>query len=209
MLNTHTKTVRQRDKAISLLGQRGMVRLSEFLRLGVTAATISRLEQEGVIARLSRGLYQLTDSPLNVHHALAEASKLVPKGIVCLVSALAFHDLTDQVPAKVWMAIGSKDWKPRVSYPPLRIARFSEHDLKTGVELHNIENTAARIFGVAKTLVDVFRYRRVVGTTLAVEGMRAALRQRKVRPADIAKRAIDAKVWKAMQPYLETLTLDG
>jgi predicted transcriptional regulator of viral defense system len=209
MLNTRAITVRQCDKAISLLGQRGMVRLSEFLRLGVTAATISRLEREGVIARLSRGLYQLPDSPLNVHHALAEASKRVPKGIVCLVSALAFHDLADQMPAKVWIAIGSKDWKPRVSHPPLRIARFSEHDLKTGVELHSIENTKVRIFGVAKTLVDVFRYRRVVGTTLVIEGMRAALRQRKVKPADIAKRAIDAKVWKAMQPYLETLTLDG
>ena len=107
------------------------------------------------------------------------------------------------------MAIRSKDWKPRVNYPLLRIARFSEHDLRTGVELHRIENTAVRIFGVAKTLVDVFRYRRVVGITIAVEGMRSALRQRKVKPADIAKRPIDAKIWKAMQPYLETLTLDG
>ena len=209
MQRTPPTAIHQRDKALALLQRRGMTRLSEFLENGITAAAISRLEREGNIVRLSRGLYQLPDAPLNAYHALAEASKLVPKGIICLVSALAFHDLTDQVPPKVWIAIGSKDWKPRVSYPPLRIARYSERDLKTDVELHRIENIPVRIFGVAKTLVDVFRYRRIIGTSLAIEGMRAALKQRTVKPAEIAKRAAEAKVWKAMQPYLEALTFDG
>ncbi|MGH7746021.1 MAG: type IV toxin-antitoxin system AbiEi family antitoxin domain-containing protein, partial [Candidatus Dormibacteria bacterium] len=168
-----------------------------------TASAVSRLERDGTIIRLSRGLYQLPDSPLSVHHALAEASKRVPKGIICLVSALVFHDLTDQVPPKVWIAIGAKDWKPRVTYPPLRIARFSERDMKTGVQTHRIESVPVRVFGVAKTLVDVFRYRRMLGMALAIESMRAALKQRKAKPAEIAKLAEAASVWKAMQPYLE------
>ncbi len=199
----------QKLKAISLLRKRGMARLSEFVASGVTAATVSRLEREGAVARLSRGLYQLPDAPLDTYHTLAEASKLVPKGVVCLVSAMAFHGLTDTVPPKVWMAIGQKDWKPTGAYPPLRITRFSARELTTGVEVHRIEGIQVRIFGVAKTLSDVFRYRRVVGVNLGIEGLRAALKQRKVKPAAIAKQAVDAGVWKAMQPYLEALTFDG
>lgn len=209
MLKAPTARPRQQDRALSLLQQQGMARLSEFLAKGVTAATVSRMVREGTLVRLSRGLYQLPDSPLHAHHAFAEASKLVPKGVVCLVSALAFHDLTDQLPPKVWMAIGRKDWRPRVSYPPLHIVRFSESQLKAGVEVHRIEGTTVRVFGVAKTLADVFRYRRVLGDSLAIEGLRAALKQRKAKPAEIARQASDAGVWIAMQPYLETLTFDG
>ncbi len=116
--------VRQRDRAVALLQEHGMTRLAEFRREGVTAATISRLEREGAIVRLARGLYQLPDTTTHTHHALAEAAKLVPRGIVCLVSALAFHDLTDQMPSRVWMAIGQKDWRPCISYPPIRFVRF-------------------------------------------------------------------------------------
>lgn len=204
-----TVPLRQQDQAISLLRKQGMARLSEFLVKGVTAATISRMVREGTITRLSRGLYQLADAPLHAHHALAEASKLVPKGVICLVSALAFHDLTDQLPPKVWIAIGRKDWRPRVSYPPLRITRFPDAQLKAGVEVHRIEGACVRVFGVAKTLADVFRYRRVLGDSLAIEGLRAALKQRKAKPAEIARQASEAGVWTAMQPYLETLTFDG
>ncbi|WP_029922407.1 type IV toxin-antitoxin system AbiEi family antitoxin domain-containing protein [Nevskia soli] len=207
-MNEHI-TSKQAAKAVSMLHQRGMVRLSEFMSDGITAATISRLERQGSIVRLSRGLYQLPDAPLDAHHALAEASKLVPRGVVCLVSALAFHDLTDQVPPKIWMAIGAKDWKPRVTYPPLHFSRFPDQQLKSGVEIHHIEGTPVRIFGVAKTLADVFRYRRTVGTNLAIEGLRAAIKQRKASPSEIAAQAAAAGVWKAMQPYLETLTFDG
>lgn len=199
----------QKHKAITLLQKRGMARLSEFVASGITAATVSRMERAGAITRLSRGLYQLPDAPLDTHHTLAEASKLVPKGVVCLVSAMAFHGLTDSVPPKVWMAIGQKDWKPTGAYPPLRITRFPERELTAGVEVHRIEGIPARIFGVAKTLSDVFRYRRIVGVNLGIEGLRAALKHRNVKPAAIARQAVNAGVWRAMQPYLEALTFDG
>jgi len=199
----------QPERLLKLLKRRGIVRQSEFRQQGITAATASRLVQEGRIVRLSRGLYQLPDAPMDAHHSLAEAAKRVPRGVVCLVSALAFHDLTDQLPAKVWLALGRKDWTPRVEYPPLRIARFSEQDFGSGIETHRIEGVRVPIYSVTKTLADTFRYRREIGITVCVESLRAALGKKKATPADIARQAVESGIWKVMQPYLEALTING
>jgi predicted transcriptional regulator of viral defense system len=198
-----------RERVLDILTRRGMARLAELLDEGVTATSISRLEREGAIVRLSRGLYQLPDAPLDTHHMLAEAVKLVPRGVVCLVSALAFHDLTDKVPAKVWLAIGAKDWKPRIANPPIRFVRFPAQRLARGVKTHTIEDVPVRITDPAHTIVDLFRYRKSVGQNLAVEGLKEALRVRKVTPGAIARLAIEARVWTVMRPYLEALTIDG
>jgi predicted transcriptional regulator of viral defense system len=203
------RPARQQDRAIALLRQRGMVRLAEFKATGVTATTVSRLERAGAVIRLGRGLYQLPDAKVDTHHVLAEAYKRVPNGVICLVSAFAFHDLTDQMPPRVWVAIGPKAWRPRVEYPAIRFVRFPKERLEKGVEFHVIDGVRVPIFSVAKTLADVFRYRRVLGTTLAVEGLRETLRKKKATPAEISKQAVEAGVWTAMQPYMEALTLDG
>ena len=196
----------QTQRAVALLQERGMLRLAELRKNGVTAATLSRLERRGEVARLARGLYQLADAPLHAQHALAEASQLVPRGVVCLVSALAFHDLTDQVPRHVWMAIGPKDWRPKVSNPPMKFVRFPRERLTRAIEYHKVEGVRVPIFGVAKTLADLFRYRRLVGTGIVIEGMREALRNKRVTPAEISGEADKAGIWKRMQPYLEALT---
>lgn len=198
-----------RDRVIEVLRQQGMARLSELMRAGVTAAAVTRLEREGAIVRLTRGLYQLPDAPLDAHHTLAEAAKRVPRGVVCLVSALAFHDLTDRMPPKVWMAIAPNDWRPRVTQPPIRFVRFPPEALEDGVDPHRIEGVTVRITDPTRTIVDLFRYRRVVGQGVAIEGLREGLRQRKVTPGEIARRAAAMKVWLVLQPYLEALTIDG
>jgi predicted transcriptional regulator of viral defense system len=208
---------RQRDKAISLLKERGMARLSELARAGITAATISRMKEKGLILQLGRGLYQLPDAPLDANHALAEAAKRVPKGIVCLVSALAFHGLTDTIPSRVWIAIGPKDRLPRIEDPLLQIVRFQGDALRAGITEHVIERVPVRIYNPAKTVVDLFRYRRSAGRryqkspglNIALEGLREALRQRKATPADIARYAHEAGVWKVVQPYLEAMTANA
>lgn len=199
----------QRDQALTLLKRRGLARLTELQTAGVTATTVSRMERAGEVVRLARGLYQLPDAALDPHQSLAEAAHLVPRGVICLASALAFHGLTDQVPAKVWIAIGRKDWRPRVDYPPLRLARFSDEELGRGVERKKVAGTTVPVFGVAKTVADLFRYRRTVGELLAVEGLREALRQRKATPAQIAREARAASVWTTMRPYLTALTSDA
>jgi len=196
----------QRQQAILLLSSHGMTRLREFLEAGITAATVSRLEREGIIVRLTRGLYQLADASLNEHQSLAEASKLIPRGVICLSSALAFHGLTDQMPSRVWVALARKDWRPRIAYPPVRIVRFPPALLSTGIEHHSIEGISVPIFSAAKTVVDAFRYRRTIGEVVAVEAVREVLRQRKTTPAEIARFAEQARIWKVVQPYLTALT---
>ena len=199
----------QRERVVAHLRATGMSRLSELTAEGITAATVSRLEREGVLVRLARGLYQMADASLDVNHTLAETSKLVPKGVVCLTSALAFHGLTDQIPPKVWIAIGPKEWRPTFEYPPVRFARFSGPRLLLGVENHIIDGVSVPIFGVAKTVADLFRYRQTIGVNVALEGLREALRQKKASPSEIAREAADAKVWKIMEPYMSALRSHG
>jgi predicted transcriptional regulator of viral defense system len=202
-------SISQRERALAFLKTKGMARLSELMSQGVTASTVSRLETEGEIVRLARGLYQRLDAAIDAHHTLAEAAKLVPKGVICLTSALAYHELTDQIPAKVWIAIGPKDWRPKFLYPAARFARFPSNYLRTGVERHVIDGVDVPIFGIAKTIADLFRYRRIIGINVALEGLREALRKRKATPAQIARYASDARVWKIMEPYVSALTSDG
>ena len=199
----------QRSQALALLKRRGMTRLAEFNEAGITATTVSRMERAGEVVRLARGLYQLPNAALDAQQSLAEAARLVPKGVICLASALAFHGLTDQLPPKVWIAIGRKDWRPRLTYPPLRVARFSDELLRRNVERQKIAGTPVPVFGVAKTLADLFRYRRTVGDALAIEGLRQALRQRKATPAEIAREALAAGMWATMEPYVMALTSDA
>ncbi len=203
------KTGTQRDLARDLLRSRGILRPSEFAAAGVTAATIGRMCRDGEIARLARGLYQLPDAPLDARHSLAEAAKRVPRGVVCLVSALAFHDLTDLLPRAVWMAIGAKDWAPRGKRPAIRIVRFTGAFLTDDVVTERIEGVPVKIFGVAKTIADCFRHRRTVGQSVALEGLQEALRQRKVTPAEIARHAERGRVASVIRPYLEALTANG
>jgi predicted transcriptional regulator of viral defense system len=199
----------QRIQALTLLKRRGIVRLAERQTAGITATTVSRMERAGELVRLARGLYQLPDADLDPQQSLAEAARLVPKGVVCLASALALHGLTDQMPPKVWIAIGRKEWRSRIAYPPLRVARFADEQLRRGIERKQIAGITVPVFGVAKTVADLFRYRRTVGDVPAVEGLRQALRQRKETPAQLAREAEAAGVWRTMQPYLMALTNDA
>jgi predicted transcriptional regulator of viral defense system len=199
----------QRPIARKLLAQRGMARLADLRAAGVTAATMTRMANDGEVVRLARGLYQLADAELDPQHSLAEAATRVPKGVICLTSALAFHGLTDQLPRKVWIAIGISDWAPETASPPLRIVRMTNALLSDGVETHTIESVRVKVFGIAKTIADCFRHRRSVGLSIALEGLQEALRQRKVTPAAMSRQAAKSGVATVIRPYLEALTANA
>jgi predicted transcriptional regulator of viral defense system len=199
----------QRQTARDLLLAKGMLRLSELKCAGVTAATISRMERDGAVIRLARGLYQLPNAEIDANHSLAEAAKLLPKGVICLTSALAFHELTDQMPKNVWMAIGRNGWTPKPGHMSVRILRFSDDLLHEGVETHIIEGVAVKVFSVTKTIADCFRHRGKIGLPVALEGLQEALRQRKATPAEIIRAADNGRVGAVMRPYLEALTANG
>jgi predicted transcriptional regulator of viral defense system len=186
----------QRELARTLLKQQGIMRLAELRDAGVTAATLARMEHAA-------------DADLDPNHSLAVAAKRVPRGVVCLVSALAFHGLTDQLPPKVWIAIGPKDWTPQHIGGAIRVVRFTDALRRQGLETHVIEGVSVRIFGVAKTVADCFRHRGKVGLPVALEGLQEALRQRKATPADIARQAAKGGVSTVIRPYLEALTANA
>lgn len=200
-------TSSQRQIARTILSARGIARLAELRAAGVTAATVSRMARNGEVLRLARGLYQLPDALLDANHSLAEVAKRSPRGVVCLVSALAFHGLTDQLPKQVWLAIGRKDWAPKSA--STRIVRFTEGLLNESVETHVIEGVSVKIFGIAKTIADCFRYRNKIGLSVAIEGLQEALRQRKATAGEIARQAERGDVATVIRPYLEALTANG
>jgi predicted transcriptional regulator of viral defense system len=198
----------QKDRTLDLLERHGVMRLSELKRRGVHPPTLSRLVKEGLVSRSSRGIYQLANTEIEFHHSLAEMAKRVPKGVICLISALQYHEITLQNPRVVWMAIGEKDRKPKIDYPPVRFVRFGEKALTTGVQLHRIHGVPVKIFDAAKTVVDCFRYRNTVGLDVALEALRMALRNGKATAGTIARYAGDLRIGSVIRPYLESIAAD-
>ncbi|MBN9529826.1 MAG: AbiEi antitoxin N-terminal domain-containing protein [Alphaproteobacteria bacterium] len=199
----------QRVQLRNLLDGRSMMRAQDLREAGISPQTIARAVEAGEIERISRGVYQKRGSEIEENQILAEAAIRAPKGVIALVSALAFHGLTDQMPRRIWIAIGTSDWAPVQSYPPMRVVRFTERYLRQGVENHLIAGLEVPIYSVPKTLADLFRNSKLVDRSVAVEGLRATIEQRKATPSAIAQGAKAGGAWKVMQPYLEALTSNG
>jgi predicted transcriptional regulator of viral defense system len=195
---------KQKTRALDLLKAKPILRLRDFLAEDIDQETLARLVRDGQVVRPSRGLYQLADAPVDARHVLAEAAVLVPKGIICLISALQFHQLTVQMPSSVWMAIERTAWKPTISYPSIRFVRFSRWAMTQGVERHIIQSRQVPITDPARTIVDCFRYRNKIGIDVAMEGLREGLRRRKCTPDQIWHYAKKARGWTIMRPYIET-----
>jgi predicted transcriptional regulator of viral defense system len=194
------------------------MRLSEFHQHDITSATIARMEEKGLLNQLARGLYQLPDALLDGNHSLAVAAKLIPNGVICYDSALSFHELTDRIPPYVWMAIGPRDWRPKIARPRIQATRFGVKEFDTGIQTHAIEGVSVKIYSPAKTIVDLFKsgkyqksfYDSNTGFAHATQAMKDALRLRKATPAEIAQFAVSAGIWEnIVQPRLETLTINA
>ncbi len=201
--------MKQRDIVLCLCRQRGLVRMSDLRNAGVGPETVARLVREGVVVRVARGLYHLVDAIPDPRRSLAEASARVPRGVICLISALQFHELTLQMSSTVWVAIDRTGWKPNVEYPPVRYVRFSGHSLSGGVKRHLIEGIEVPIFEPAKSIVDCFRYRHKIGLDIALEGLRNGLRSGCVTPDQLWEFARTARIWSVMRPNVEALVADS
>lgn len=199
----------QRTRALDLLKTRGMMRLRDFIAADIEPETLARLVRDNQVVRPARGLYQLPDASIDAAHMLAEAAVLVPKGIICLLSALQFHELTLQMPSAVWMAIERTAWKPTINYPPIRFVRFSGWAMIEGVEPYSIQSHRARITNPARTIVDCFRYRNKIGIDIAMEGLREGIRRHKCTPDQLWQYGKKARVWTIMRPYVEMVVTDA
>jgi predicted transcriptional regulator of viral defense system len=191
---------------LDLVRRQRVIRTRDLQERGLSRQALQRLYKKGILHRPSRGLYVLPDANLTEHHSLATVAKLAPHGVVCLLSALRFHDLTTQNPFEVWLAIGIKNWKPEATSPPLRIVRFSEPALSFGVEEHAVEGVTVRIYSPAKTVADCFKYRNKLGLDVAIESLRDCLRQRKATMDELWASAKVCRMTNVMRPYLEAVT---
>jgi predicted transcriptional regulator of viral defense system len=193
------------DKILELVRKVGVLRPRDLDPYDIPRTYLSRLCTSGKLQRIGRGLYILPGTNATEHHSLAEACKRVPKGVVCLLSALRFHELTTQAPFEIWLAIGEKAWRPRLEYPPLRIVRFSHTTLSAGVEEHQVEGVTVHVYSPAKTVADCFKYRNKIGLDVAIEALRECWRSRRGTMDDLWHFAGICRVRNVMRPYLESI----
>jgi predicted transcriptional regulator of viral defense system len=200
MARTHSQ------KVLQVARVQGVLRPLDLDRHGIPRVILQRMEASGQLTRVSRGLYSLPNPDVTEHRSAVEVSKKIPKGVICLLSALRFHGLTTQSPRQIWIAIAEKARRPKLEYPPLRIVRFSEATLKAGVQTHVVEGVKIKVFNPAKTVADCFKYRNKIGLDVALEALREAWRERRATSQELWKYAGVCRVANVMRPYLESLT---
>jgi len=196
-------TMNRKEQVLSLFRAHAILRPRDLEKYGLWRGYLNILHGEGRVIRIDRGLYCLPDAEPTENRSLAEASKHIPNGIICLLSALQFHELTTQIAHGVWVAIDRKARLPKPSNLPLRIFRFSGKALAEGVEKHVIEGVRVKITGPAKTVADCFKYRNKIGLDVALEALRDCRRQGKCSMDELWRYAKICRVAKVIKPYLE------
>jgi predicted transcriptional regulator of viral defense system len=181
--------------------------MAEALRLGLSRKLLYQLRDEGIVQSVSRGLYRLASLPPLRNPGLVTVAARIPKGVVCLVSALAHHELTTQVPRSVDVAIerGATTTRPRIDDPPLRVHRFSGGAFKQGIEIHKLDGFPVRIYCAEKTITDCFKYRHKLGMEVVLEALRTWKRRRGAKMDALLRFGKTCRVAVVMRPYLEAL----
>ena len=164
---------------------------------------IRKLAAKGDLIQVSRGVYRVADAPLESHEDLALVALRKPEAVICLLSALRFHELTTESPGSVWIAVENHSRPPRIETLQLRVHYFSGDALREGVETHTIAGVPVRIYSAAKTVADCFKFRNQIGTKTAVEALKEAWQKRKVTTKDLYRFARVCRVLNVMRPYLE------
>jgi predicted transcriptional regulator of viral defense system len=183
----------------------GWLRTSQAIQLGISPRTLYALRDSGHIVRLSRGVYRLADAPVNQHQDLLIVAQRIPKGVVCLISALAFHNLTTQIPHQVYLALPNHAEKPRLAYPPLCLFWLSKRSYQAGIETHVFEGIPVRIYSAEKSVADAFKFRNRIGLDVALEALKMYRRSKFFDVQKLMDMARADRVEKIIRPYVEVL----
>jgi len=183
----------------------GVLRMADALRAGVHRRTLYAMRDAGQVESLARGLYRLADAAPLANPDLVTVAAKIPRGVVCLVSALAFHDLTTQIPHEVWVAVPRNNEPPRLDYPPIRVVRLSRGAHEAGIETHRLDEVPVKVYSREKTLADCFKHRGEVGLDATLEAVRRYKAQGRVDADAILRHAAVCRVGRVMRPYLEAL----
>jgi len=183
----------------------GLLRTGAALRAGIHPRTLYDMRDEGVVEELSRGLYRLADLPPLSSPDLVTVAAKVPAGVVCLISALAYHEITTQIPHEVHVALPRGAEPPRLKHPPLRVFWFTGRSFTEGIETHKVDGIRLRVYSPEKTLADCFKYRNKLGLDTVLEALRLYRSRKRPSVDEIMKFARVCRVEKVMRPYLEAL----
>lgn len=193
------------NQVLALARKNALLRAHDLDTHRIPRAYLSRLTEAGRLVHVARGLYALPGRNFGERQALVEVARKAPKAVVCLLSALRFHDLTTQSPFEVWIAIANKARSPRLQYPALRVVRYSGPSLTKGIEEHDANGVSVRVYNVAKTIADCFKYRNKIGLDVALEALRESWKAKRVTMDDLWYYAQICRVTNVMRPYLESL----
>lgn len=196
----------QEERVLALARNASLLRARDVAALSLPTIILSRLVKDGRLRRVGRGVYARPDLPMSEHISLAEVTLRVPRGVICLLSALRVHGLGTQAPHQVWLAIPQNSPTPRVDHPSLRPVRMSGRALSEGVQSMRIDGLDVPVFNPAKTIADCFKYRNKIGIDVALEALRDGWEQRKVSMDELSYYADIDRVSNVMRPYMESVT---
>ena len=194
-----------RDKARRLIEKKGgIVRTGEALRTGIHPRTLYELRDTGELEQVSRGVFRLSVREPIYNPDLVIAALRIPHGVICLISALAFHEITTQIPHAVSVALRKGAESPRIDHPPVSIHRFSDAAYRAGIEEHVIDGVKVRVYSPEKTLADCFKYRNKIGMDVVLEALKLCM-ARRINMDKLFKYAKVCRVANVMRPYLEAV----
>jgi predicted transcriptional regulator of viral defense system len=192
------------DEAYRIIRKRGIVRSKELDQLRIPREYLKRLCSQGLLEKIGHGIYTTIEKDATENHTMAIAAKRVPCGVVCLLSALRFHQLTTQNPFEVWMAIEQGTHQPKDDMISLQIVRFSGVYFSFGIEEHIIEKVPLRVYSIAKTVADAFRFRHKIGIDVALEALRECLKEKMCTIDELWRCAKICRAANIIRPYLES-----
>jgi predicted transcriptional regulator of viral defense system len=193
------------SRLLALLKRKQLVRPRDLDAANIPRNYLTRLVQRGKVQKLERGLYAASELPITENISLVQVTQKAPKAVICLLSALRFHEIGTQAPHAVWIAIDVKAWAPHIKSPAVQVVRFSGDALHFGIQEKRITGGTIRVFSPAKTVADCFKFRNKIGTDVALEALRDSYRQRKTTMNDLWEAAKVCRVANVMRPYLESL----
>jgi predicted transcriptional regulator of viral defense system len=196
------------SRVLRLARAQSVLRARDVVTQGVHTSTLTRLTRSGALEKVGPGRYRLAKEQARTeHHDLVVAASAVPRSVVCLLSALRFHDVGTQLPHEVWIAVPRGTRVPRLMAPPLHVVNLSPAVFDLGIEEHRIERQVVRVYSLARTVADCFRFRNQIGLDVALEALTDAWRSKRLNVDELNRIAKKLRVHRVMQPYLETVVL--
>jgi len=191
--------------ALELVARNGLVRPKELEGYGIAREHLRRLEKKGLLVKSARGVYRVANAPVSGQYGLAEVSKRVPGCVICLLSALQFHEIGTELPAKTWIALRRGAWHPHIDYPPIEIVTFSHKLIEEGITMNVIDGVNVKITSVARTVADCFKFRNKIGIDVALESLKEVLNNKRCSVDELSIMARLCRVGKVIRPYMEAL----